>query len=89
MYRRHKETVNPHCSQSKFCKCGRENGEDDLCCEVCLSSTDVVNSKSQRKLVDTLMTAFKPVDCSHDQCNERIPDNLSMSSHHRSFMSCG
>ena len=72
----------PHCSESKFCKCGREKDEDDLCCEVYVSSTDVVNSASQRKIFDTVMSALKPVVCS--QCNKRFPDNLSLSSHHRS-----
>ena len=71
----------PHCSQSDFCKCGREK-EDELCCEVCLSSIDVVNSASQRKLVDAVMRALKPIVC--PQCNERFADNLSLSSHHRS-----
>ena len=72
----------PHCSQSNVCKCGRDKEEDELCCEVCLASIDVVNSANQRKLVDTVIRALKPILCS--QCNERFADNLSLSSHHRS-----
>lgn len=83
-YISHFQSRSPHCSQSNVCKCGRDKEEDELRCEVCLSSIDVANSASQRKLVDTVIRALKPILCS--QCNERFADNLSLSSH---VLSCG
>jgi len=60
----------PHCNQSKFCKCGRDKDKDDLTCEVCLCSIEVITCASTRRLSDSVLSALKPVVCK--QCNTRF-----------------
>ena len=69
----------PHCNQSKSCKCGRDKDRDELSCDVCLSSIEVVTSANKRELTHSLLFALKPVVCK--QCNTRFADNVLLSSH--------
>ena len=79
-YTSHYQSRSPaHCNQSNFCKCGREKDRDELSCEVCFSSIEVMTCAKQRGLTDSVLFALKPAVCK--ECNGRFADNLLLSSH--------
>lgn len=69
----------PHCNQSNVCKCGRDKDKDELTCDVCFCSIEVVTCAGNKKLTDSILVALKPVICK--KCNVRFADNLLLSSH--------
>lgn len=69
----------PHCNQSNVCKCGRDKDEEELLCEICFFSIEVVTCASNRGLTDSILLALKPVVCK--RCNAHFADNLLLSSH--------
>jgi len=72
----------PHCSQPTFCKCGREKDKDELYCDFCVTSIEVVSCASQRELTDNVYKALKPLICT--QCDKRFADSLSLQTHETS-----
>ena len=68
-----------HCSQSKYCKCGRDKNKDELTYEFCLSSIEVVSCANRRTFTDSILSALKPMVCK--KCNVRFADSSQLSSH--------
>ena len=53
----------PHTKLSNMCKCGRQKVSDEIHCDHCLLSNNVVTCRKQKKLTDAVLCALKPVVC--------------------------
>ena len=71
----------PHTKLSDMCKCGRQKVNDEIYCDNCLLSNDVVTCAKEKKLTDTVLCALKPVVC--NICDSRFADSKTLLSHQK------
>lgn len=77
--------IAPHCDLPEFCNCGRKMKEDDIFCQNCLESRELVTCAQNKELSDELINVLKPVTC--EVCGEHFADNSILETHlviHRS-----
>ena len=71
--------VPPHCDLPGFCNCGRKMEGDDVFCQNCLESRELVTCAQNKELSEELIIVLKPVSC--EVCGEHFADHCRLTTH--------